>query len=387
MRMIDDYFYRAFEEKYRGSCELIQSRLKIYLPFIEQIKELELKPKIIDLGCGRGEWLQLLADNGCHAHGVDLDAGMLEVCRKKGLDVVFKDALLALRELQDNSYLVVSGFHLVEHLPFDTLKLMFQEIIRVLKPGGILIFETPNAENIRVASNDFYLDPTHIRPLPTQLLSFMSEYYGFERTKIIRMQEEEALKCFESANLFQVMTGVSPDYAIVSQKKAPIEITSKFDMLFEQEYGLSFETLADRFERRFQQLEVQVNEAKVQANEAKVQANEFWLQYVQVVNSKSWRVTKPIRILSQKFKLLKSILKAFSLKNIYYSTIKFFYENIIRYIWLKNISSVILSLFPFLKKKLLQIVHPNLLKNTTNEIESHEVLSSHEKKILFLLKK
>ena len=88
-----------------------------------------------------------------------------------------------------DSLTVVSAFHVVEHIPFETLRQLVDEAYRVLKPGGLLILETPNSENLVVGTSSFYLDPTHQRPLPAQLLTFVVEYAGFERVKTLYLQE------------------------------------------------------------------------------------------------------------------------------------------------------------------------------------------------------
>lgn len=266
--MSDNNFYRAIEDKYRGSRELIKSRLEVYLPYVEIIKSFDSEPKAIDLGCGRGEWLELLSENSYIGQGVDLDTGMLVACQNRGFDVAQKDAIEALKELKDESVNIVSGFHIVEHLPFEVLQNLLQESLRVLKPGGLLIMETPNPENIKVATANFYLDPTHIRPIPSQLLSFLTEYYGFQRTKVLRLQESQELHSIESITLFQVISGVSPDYAVVAQKQADHEILSSFNELFSREYGLSLEVLANKFEDRLLKIEASAEQAQAQANEA-----------------------------------------------------------------------------------------------------------------------
>ena len=94
-----DPFYLAFEERYRGTRELIALRLEVYLPFVQPLKSLYETPEILDLGCGRGEWLELMQKNGFLAKGVDLDEGMLMACRELNLDVCQADALDYLREL------------------------------------------------------------------------------------------------------------------------------------------------------------------------------------------------------------------------------------------------------------------------------------------------
>ncbi|EQB34356.1 hypothetical protein M947_11345 [Sulfurimonas hongkongensis] len=303
-------FYKAFEDRYRGSRELIKSRLEIYLPFVEKIKDFDTNPNAIDLGCGRGEWLELLSENGYAMQGVDLDAGMLESCQSRGLSVTQKDAIEALKELSDNSCSIVSGFHIAEHLPFDTLQLLIQEALRVLKPGGLLILETPNAENIQVATDNFYLDPTHTRPIPSQLLSFLTEYYGFWRTKVLRLQESQELLSATSVTLWQIISGVSPDYAVISQKQAGNEIVSNFDELFDKEYGITLETLVAKFENRLTSIQTQASQAEIKATQsqaqatqaqikatqAQTQATQAWHHYTMVVNSRSWKVTKPLRV-------------------------------------------------------------------------------------------
>ena len=240
-------FYRAFEDRHRGSRELILSRLRVYLPFILPIKELEDTPRALDLGCGRGEWLQLLKEYGFDAFGVDLDDGMLEACAALGLATKKVDALAYLQGVASQSLQVVSGFHIVEHLPFEVMTSVVVESLRVLTPGGLLILETPNPENILVGSKSFYLDPTHEKPIPPELLLFTVEHSGFYRSKIIRLQEDPDLKSRQSLSLFNVLSGASPDYSIVSQKSGPPDFVRTFDEPFSKEYGITLDALATAF--------------------------------------------------------------------------------------------------------------------------------------------
>ena len=147
------------------------------------------------------------------------------------------------------SQCVVSGFHIAEHVPFAILQEMVAEALRALKPAGLLILETPNAENLVVGASSFYLDPTHRRPLPPLLLSFLTEYAGFSRTKILRLQESPELAAHRArVTLLQVLAGVSPDYAVVAQKTASAEALAHFSAPFAQEYGLTLEALAAQYE-------------------------------------------------------------------------------------------------------------------------------------------
>lgn len=255
-------FYRAFEDRYRGSRELIKERLKVYHAFIAPLRSLYGECTALDLGCGRGEWLELLLESGFQPLGVDLDDGMLEVCEALQLPVEHCDALKKLKELPDESLAVVSGFHIAEHIPFPDLQVLVAEALRVLKPAGLLILETPNAENLVVGTNNFYLDPTHERPIPHLLLGFLTEYAGFARSKLMRLQEQVGLSQAADVNLTQVLAGVSPDYGIVAQKNGDTSQTSLFDQAFSKEYGVALGALAERYEHglkcRFMELEGRV---------------------------------------------------------------------------------------------------------------------------------
>lgn len=258
-------FYRAFEDRHRGSRELILERLQAYMPFLEPFLELENGPVAIDLGCGRGEWLEMVIGAGFAARGVDLDEGMLEGCRTRGLPADLGDAVGALKARAAESVSVVSAFHLVEHIPFPALQDLVNEALRVLKPGGLLILETPNAENLFVGSNGFYMDPTHERPIPHLLLSFLTEFSGFERSKLLRLQEEARLHDpATSIDLITALGSSSPDYAIVAQKKAADSVMSLFDEPFAQTFGITPGELAARYdqniETRFQAVGTQMAE-------------------------------------------------------------------------------------------------------------------------------
>lgn len=247
--IMSDNFYRAFEEKYYASREKIKELRKQYLPFIEPLAKFYPLNKTFDAGCGRGEWLELMQEIGLLPYGVDLDEGMLQSCKELNLPASKCDAISYIKTLDSESHLVISAFHVVEHIHFDDLRTLVSEAYRVLKPGGLLIMETPNPENIRVSTLHFYTDPTHIRPIPPNLLSFIPEYYGFKRIKILRLQESKELAKQESASLLQVLESSSPDYAVIAQKDADIHLLQPLSPLFEKEYGLSINSMFDRYEK------------------------------------------------------------------------------------------------------------------------------------------
>ncbi|HNX67877.1 MAG TPA: methyltransferase domain-containing protein [Candidatus Omnitrophota bacterium] len=272
---MDNDFYRAFEEKYRGSRDLILSRLRAYLPFVGPLAKLYKEAPVIDLGCGRGEWLQLMAENGFKPHGVDLDEGMLGACRGSGFHAEKGDAVAWLATLPNESQAVVSAIHFVEHITFEQLQSVVSESLRVLKPGGLLIMETPNPENIIVATQNFYFDPTHRHLIPAKLLSFLPEYYGFARVKTLRLQESKDLLRGGALSLSDVLGGISPDYAVIAQKSGVETFLKTFDAVFAGNYGLDFETLVTNYhaqrENRVKQIETKTEQAVAKAEQAAIQ--------------------------------------------------------------------------------------------------------------------
>ncbi|TFW35098.1 class I SAM-dependent methyltransferase, partial [Massilia horti] len=246
-------FYKAFEDRYRGSREMIAARLRVYLPFIAPLPALYQPARALDVGCGRGEWLELAAESGFAASGVDLDDAMLAACRARGLEVQTADALATLRAMDDASLALLSAFHVVEHMPFDDVRALLAEALRVLQPGGLLILETPNPENLVVGATSFYLDPSHLRPLPPLLLSFAAEHAGFGRVKVLRLQEDPALRDARFVGLQHVLDGVSPDYAVVAQKAAAPQVLEQFDAAFAPEHGLALGELAHRHDEQLAQ--------------------------------------------------------------------------------------------------------------------------------------
>jgi O-antigen chain-terminating methyltransferase len=298
-----DNFYLAFEDRYRGSRELIKSRLLVYLPFILPLQQFYPFSQGIDLGCGRGEWLEIMQENGIAVQGVDVDQSMLAVAQKHGLNVVQGDAIEKLQILSSESQTLVSGFHLAEHLAFETLHLLIQESLRVLKPGGLLILETPNPENITVGTESFYLDPSHYRPIPSQSLLFMAEYAGFKKVKVLRLQEPAGLAGTSSLSLLSVLNGVSPDYAIIAQKECSIEIQTATASAFETDYGLSLETLANNYDRQIKVL-IQLAEARAQQAEAKAQQVDVKAQQIEAnLNRLSSQITAPFRAVKRLLRL------------------------------------------------------------------------------------
>jgi O-antigen chain-terminating methyltransferase len=176
-----DDLYEEFEDLHRGSDELVRSRLTAYVPELRKVAGLG---RVLDVGTGRGEFLEVLAEAGIDGYGVDTNATAVERSRAKGLEVVHADALDHLAELPPASLAAVTAFHVVEHLPFERLIALIDHATRVLQPGGLLVLETPNPTNLVVGASSFYLDPTHRRPVPPPLLHFALWSRGYDPIEV-----------------------------------------------------------------------------------------------------------------------------------------------------------------------------------------------------------
>jgi 2-polyprenyl-3-methyl-5-hydroxy-6-metoxy-1,4-benzoquinol methylase len=182
-----DALYAALEDVCRGNREAMIERLT---PYVERLivagAGLPDKP-VIDIGCGQGEWLELLRREGLSAYGIDINRVMVERCTARGLDARPADVMAHLRGLEDVSRGAVTAFHVVEHLPFATLIDLLDESLRILIPGGTLILETPNPETLRVGATTLYQRPNRNNPLMPETLKCIVEHRGFNDIEIIRL--------------------------------------------------------------------------------------------------------------------------------------------------------------------------------------------------------
>jgi O-antigen chain-terminating methyltransferase len=174
-RAHEEHGYLELERRYRGTEEEILDRISVYLPWLKTIPG-----PVLDLGCGRGESLALLRDQGIPARGVDSSARMVTLCRERGLDAMEGDLFGTLAGVEEASLGAVVSFHVIEHLPVGSLDRLVRLAYRALAPGGVLILETPSPLSMVVAARNFWLDPTHIRPVHPESLKLMYELAGFE---------------------------------------------------------------------------------------------------------------------------------------------------------------------------------------------------------------
>jgi SAM-dependent methyltransferase len=183
-----DSYYLAFEDANRGSQESVMAKLAVYDDWFASLMAARVQSlhAVVDIGCGRGEWLSYVTKKGFDAVGVDMNSVMVNVCLQRGFDAYCTDALSFLRSLPTGSVTAVTGFHVIEHVPFDYLFALVAESYRVLAEGGAVLFETPNPENVLVGSHTFYHDFTHRHPITPTAISFLLKHQGFIDIDIIR---------------------------------------------------------------------------------------------------------------------------------------------------------------------------------------------------------
>ena len=218
-----DALYVSLEDVLRGTPDEITEQVKVYLPVL---KDAGITSGILDVGCGRGEWLRVLHEAGLTAKGIDQNRIQVARCRALSLDVIEAEALTYLRSLPDETLNAVTALHFAEHLPFSELVSFLDEAGRVLRPGGLIILETPNPENLVVGSCNFYLDPTHRNPIPIATMELLAGARGFVNTEVMRLHPvadaKIEVKDQLTSHLNHYLYGPM-NYAVVARKPATTE--------------------------------------------------------------------------------------------------------------------------------------------------------------------
>lgn len=230
---LDDKSYLLFEDRFRGSRDELKERQRIY---IDHFKGSE---KVLDIGCGRGEFLEILKEEGIDSYGIDTNEPMVSLCKDRGLNVIKGDGVDHLRSLEDNSLGGIFAAQVVEHLEGGDLIEMIRLSYQKLRTGATFIAETINPLCLTIFSGPFYLDLTHIRPIHPQALLFLMEMTGFRDVEIkftspypeeMKLQQVDffhSLRRFEDAFLNIVNNNINrlnellygyQEYAVIGKK-------------------------------------------------------------------------------------------------------------------------------------------------------------------------
>lgn len=218
--------YAKFENHFRGDEETIMKKQEEYLAYVKNSKSL------IDIGCGRGEFLKLVKEYGIDATGVEMYEDYVAKCIKDGLKVVWDDGINYLKKLNNESVDAITGFQVAEHLTTARLIELCQLSYEKITEGGVLILETPNPQCLSIYTNSFYLDSTHTKPVHPKALQYYLEEAGFSKVEILYTQSSKvpySLPLIEEeiSNKKQVNDGIwilseliwgSQDYAVIAYK-------------------------------------------------------------------------------------------------------------------------------------------------------------------------
>jgi O-antigen chain-terminating methyltransferase len=210
--------YSVFEERFRGASPEVRAKQEVYLEFLR-----DPPGPVLDVGCGRGEFLRLLSENGIAAAGAEINPLAVAECREAGLAVEEEDALAALARRASGSLGGVVAFQVVEHWTPEATFAFLREARRALSSDGTIILETINVDSLSTWRT-FYLDPSHVRPVPPQALQFLVEAAGFADAQVryaapLPPQERLTEETDNNRKLNELLFGPQ-DYAVIARTPA-----------------------------------------------------------------------------------------------------------------------------------------------------------------------
>lgn len=205
---------QSFTEKFRGSFDLVKDRLYIYQDLVRPLLDLKEDFSALDLGCGRGEWLEIITELGFSVLGIDSSNFSKISCKIRNLPMKKRNAISFLKKSRNSALSLITAFHLIEHLQFSDQLKLFKYSYNALRPGGILILETPNSNNLNTASNNFWIDPTHIRPAHPELLLWMARESGFNIVSVHGIRRSNL-----AVDTFEELSQIHEDCALIAIKE------------------------------------------------------------------------------------------------------------------------------------------------------------------------
>ena len=315
--------YIEFENQFRGSRESILERLDQYRGVLTYIKEEYPRAKALDLGCGRGEWLQKCQQYKLSAQGIDASSSMIKYCKKEGLNACKGNIFKIMPHLKSNCYSLITAFHIIEHLDNDKITKLLIEAERLLKKNGIIIIEMPSIDNIYVSTDSFYLDETHINKIHPKLLIYKLGIHGFKSTELNYINGE-AME--EQTHLMKkLFYNVGQDVSIVACKKITLpklrdekgiteslikypekrEIISEIDLNLENSIKL-LNQVSQQIEKESTNREMQL---LMQADQLQAKINQQADQLQAKINQQAGQLQSKINELTIKTELTENMLR------------------------------------------------------------------------------
>lgn len=185
-KKIDDLEYSFFEDLWRGNIQDVKKKQKRYVPYFQN------KKNVLDFGCGRGEFLELLAEAGIDSFGVEENEEMVSICKEKSLNVVCQNGLVYMHRISDHSLGGIFLSHVIEHLAYDEIMKLMHLCHRKLQKNGIVVMETINPCNFKAYFDNFIKDFTHKTPVHLDTLRFVMEMVGFRVLDVLKLSELKA---------------------------------------------------------------------------------------------------------------------------------------------------------------------------------------------------
>jgi 2-polyprenyl-3-methyl-5-hydroxy-6-metoxy-1,4-benzoquinol methylase len=176
---VEAFKYVGFEDRFRGSEDEIRRRLTEYAPYFAGASD------VLDVGCGRGEFLDLMKQAGVSARGLDINPEMVEVCKARGLDAIAGDALAYVNGLPDESLGGLLAIQVIEHLDPAYLQRFLQAAFYKLRPGATMVLETINPACWVAFFESYIRDLTHVRPIHPETLQFLMHASGFSSVNVV----------------------------------------------------------------------------------------------------------------------------------------------------------------------------------------------------------
>ena len=313
--MANNQFYFEFENQFRGKRKHVITTFYHYLGLIRTILKTNANPNHLDIGCGRGVRLELCKNEGFNSLGIDNNKDMVNTALDNGLNVIQGDVIAVLKTLPDDSFDLISGFHIIEHLTFETIISLLSECKRLLSDSGILLLETPSIDNLSVSSRLFYLDPTHINPINPDAMVFHIQQLGFHKVKYYLINGGPLQQSSEHT-LTRVLNGISQDVCFIATKTEKctnqLFVTSN---RWKLDINQSISTLdaAHDHDNYIRQLETKINSLE----EAVLMLRTNQIKFEKAnINFSSWReslnnnyLVKGAKILNKILNLSKKIVK------------------------------------------------------------------------------
>ena len=313
-----DSNYLEFENKFRGDSDSIREQFSCYNLLIEKVIADIKDPKFVDIGSGRGEWIQNWNKKIKDCYGLEINSKMVELTRDMGLTILQGDAITSLKEFSSSTISVITIFHLIEHLKYEELIELLSECYRILSPDGVLIMETPSIDNIIVSTNTFYIDHTHINHINPESLMFELDKIGYYHSKFFHIHGGP-MQNDKSSKITRILNGVAQDILFISTKEEQVskKIFDKYEWLSDLQIGITTMQAAIDFDLNNEKIIRDLNQKIIDLNQKIL----IWEE--QIINQRFLResgifflndldiLTKPIKILIFLLKVLKKLLQPF----------------------------------------------------------------------------